>query len=461
MTDTRLHSDGLPRNPGVPLKEAPKGVKHMPKMLNVGIDVSLRNATIALLDQTGTRLGKPFEIPNTLPGAQELENRLVPLLKTGGFTHLRLGMEATSFYGFHLAEFLSASHGLTVWKPLVYLINPKRIHDFKGVFPERDKTDLVDAQLIAEFLRFGRLPAPYEGQAPYLPLQRLVRYRHHVVQTLQRETQYFLAHLFLQSPGWVQNRPISTLGASARAVLTEFTLDELTQMPLEDLAQFIAKAGKNRSPDPEALATAVQHAARESYRIRPELGKSVQLVLASVLRNLQALRASLKEINEAVADLGQGFQNPLRSVPGIGPVYASGLLASIRNIRRFHSDEALAKMAGLVWKRHQSGQFEAEERRLIRSADRTLRYYLVEAANSLRVHNEKYRAYYQKKYQEVKTHKHKRALVLTARKLVRLVFALLSKNQLYDPARCFLSAATVAQAGQSTAVESTQVLKEQ
>ena len=62
-----------------------------------------------------------------------------------------------------------------------------------------------------------------------------------------------------------------------------------------------------------------------------------------------------------------------------------------------------------------------------------LRYYLVEATNSLRIHNDKYRAYYQKKYKDVKKHQHKRVLVLTVRKLVRLVYALLTKNQLYQP----------------------------
>jgi transposase len=98
-------------------------------------------------------------------------------------------------------------------------------------------------------------------------------------------------------------------------------------------------------------------------------------------------------------------------------------------------------MVGLVWPRNQSGEFESQDKRLIRSADRYLRYYLVEAANSLRVHNEEYRIYYQKKYQKVKTHNHKRALVLTARKLVQFLYVLLGQNQLYDPARRFQSAA--------------------
>ena len=54
-----------------------------------------------------------------------------------------------------------------------------------------------------------------------------------------------------------------------------------------------------------------------------------------------------------------------------------------------------------------------------------------EAANSVRRHIPEYQAYYAKKYAEVPKHQHKRALALTSRKLVRLVFGLLAKNQLY------------------------------
>jgi hypothetical protein len=61
-----------------------------------------------------------------------------------------------------------------------------------------------------------------------------------------------------------------------------------------------------------------------------------------------------------------------------------------------------------------------------------LRYYLVEAANSLRLHNDDYAAYYRRKYDEVPKHRHKRALVLTARRFIRLAFALLSKGQIYN-----------------------------
>ena len=60
-----------------------------------------------------------------------------------------------------------------------------------------------------------------------------------------------------------------------------------------------------------------------------------------------------------------------------------------------------------------------------------LRYYFVLGADRLRQFNLEYKAYYWRKYNEVPKFQHKRALVLTARKLVRLVHALLTKNVPY------------------------------
>ena len=70
---------------------------------------------------------------------------------------------------------------------------------------------------------------------------------------------------------------------------------------------------------------------------------------------------------------------------------------------------------------------------MIHSGNRYLRYYLVEAANKVRQHDPDYAAFYAEKLSEAKTTPQKRALVLTARKLVRLVYALLRDNKLYTP----------------------------
>jgi hypothetical protein len=51
----------------------------------------------------------------------------------------------------------------------------------------------------------------------------------------------------------------------------------------------------------------------------------------------------------------------------------------------------------------------------------------------VRIHCPEYQAYYQAKVAQSPKHAHKRALVLTARKLVRLVDALLRTDTLYQP----------------------------
>ena len=95
----------------------------------------------------------------------------------------------------------------------------------------------------------------------------------------------------------------------------------------------------------------------------------------------------------------------------------------------------MAKFAGLKWRKHQSADFQAEETRLTRTGNRYLRYYLCEAANAVRMCDREYAAYYDCKFHEVRKHQHKRAIVLTARKLVRLVVRLLTTNQPYRPRR--------------------------
>ena len=61
-----------------------------------------------------------------------------------------------------------------------------------------------------------------------------------------------------------------------------------------------------------------------------------------------------------------------------------------------------------------------------------VRYYMIEATGSVVNHEPVYHEFYNKKFVEVRKHQHKRALALTSRKLIRLIFGLLDKNQLYS-----------------------------
>ena len=209
------------------------------------------------------------------------------------------------------------------------------------------------------------------------------------------------------------------------------SVDELANCDLESLTAFVSTAGRGRFTNPEATAKALQAAANGSYRLPKTINDSINQAMSVSIASMRALESQIKVLEKAIEQQFQIIPNTLTSIPGIGPVYSAGIIAEIGDIHRFQSQASVAKYAGLVWTQYQSGGFEAQNTRMIKSGNRYLRYYLLEAANSVRRCDSEFRRYYDLKFHEVNKFQHKRALALTARKLVRVVFRLLKDNRLY------------------------------
>lgn len=400
----------------------------------VGIDISQDEAVVCFLLADGKEPVPRWGVPNSQPGADALVAKVDELARRHGVTELRLAMEATGLYWWHLAGVLKDAPALAPYRPQVYALNPRLVADFRRHYGALPKTDRADAFVIAERLRFGRqLPPPFQVDARYAPLQRLTRFRMHLAQTLAREKSYFLTFLFLKFSGFSQTAPFKDpFGATSCAVLEEFTTEELAQRPLDELAAYLESKGRGRFSDPAALATTLQRAARDSYRLDQVLDEPITLVLGTTMATIKTLQAQLKAVDTTIARQLKAIPQLLDSVPGLGPVWIAGLIAEIGDVQRFADEAALAQYAGLVWKAHESGHFQAEDTSMTKAGNTYLRYYLVEAANSVRMHCPEYTAYYQTKLAQSTKHAHKRALVLTARKLVRLVDTLLRTDTRYQ-----------------------------
>jgi len=65
---------------------------------------------------------------------------------------------------------------------------------------------------------------------------------------------------------------------------------------------------------------------------------------------------------------------------------------------------------------------------MTKTGNKYLRYYLIEATSSVIRHVPTFNSYYQKKYDESSTHQHKRALALTTRKFIRMIFGKLKQK---------------------------------
>ncbi len=402
--------------------------------LFVGIDVGSQNNAVYLMKPDGSKHSS-FSVQNNRGGAKLLTEKIVSAVQSQGLTDVVIGMEATSIYGDSLVYALREDGKLGQYPRKIHVLNPKQVSKFKESYSDLPKNDNVDAFVIADKLRFGRITKEvYMDDYRYKALQTLTRARFYAVQDLTREKQRFANYLFLKCSGLAQDKDIKNTSATTLALMEHFeTADDLAYADLGELTAFIVKAGRGRFADAEATAKAVQAAARGSYRLPKTVNDSVNQAMSVSIAAMRALDSQIKVLDKAIEQQFEIIPNTLTSIPGIGKVYSAGIIAEIGDIHRFQSQASVAKFAGLVWTQHQSGNFEAQNTRLIKSGNRFLRYYLLEAANSVRRCDSEFRRYYDLKFKEVNKYQHKRALALTARKLVRLVFRLLKDDRLYKP----------------------------
>ena len=377
--------------------------------LFVGIDIGSRTNVVSAIDFSQDYFIRMKSIPNAQGGAEQLESMIADVLeKNHQFQYLIVAMESTGFYGVHIANYLSTCEKLAVFSTRVYCLNPKEVKGYKKSFNSLDKNDGIDSFVIADFARVGRINVkPWRG-SQYLALQRLTRHRMHITECIAREKTYMLNNIFLKFSEFAmlgkEEHPFSNkYGAAAEAILTEYKTNE------------------------ELVST---------YRLDKCLYDPLTTSISCSFNCISSFEKELKAIDAAILKTVRGLSETdytvMNSIPGIGKVYSAGILAEIGSIRCFPNDDALAKYCGIVWKQNQSGTFEAEDTPMNKAGNRYLRYYIIEATGSVINHCPEYKAFYDKKFAEVTTHQHKRALALTSRKFLRMLFGLLDKSQLYS-----------------------------
>ncbi|BDP97407.1 hypothetical protein EfmGK961_12230 [Enterococcus faecium] len=152
----------------------------------------------------------------------------------------------------------------------------------------------------------------------------------------------------------------------------DFTLDELAELPLEAFCDLLQEKGKGRFKQPEKIAKAIQRAITMSYRLGALAQESINVVL-SVLGFLYNCNKAVLD-NPCISSFLLIVVIPeyqcLTSIPGVGKVYAAGLIAEIGQIERFEDQTKLAKYAGLSWKVNQSGNYQSQNTPLTKQGNR-------------------------------------------------------------------------------------------
>ena len=306
------------------------------------------------------------------------------------------------------------------WKPVYNLLEETELtvlvvnaQHIKAV-PGR-KTDVGDAEWIAELLRHGLIRGSYIPDRSQRESRELVRYRRSLVQ--QRAQVVNRIQKVLEGANIKLSAVASdVVGASGRAIL------EALVAGVED-PKALAALAKGRLQEKRSLL-------EES--LRGTLGPHQRLLLQSHLRHLGFLDGEIERLNEEVRTRLRPFAATLQrleSVPGVGVQTAQAVVVEIgTDMRRFPTAAHLAS-----WARVCPGNHESAGKRKWSGTGRGnpwLRPALVQAAwSAARTKN----TYLSAQYHRLAARRgSKRAILAVAHTLLVIIYHLLRRGTTYQ-----------------------------
>lgn len=334
------------------------------------------------------------------------------------------------------------------WKPLynllegslcVLLVNAAHIKHVPG-----RKTDVKDAEWIAELLAHGLMRPSFVPPPPQRALRDLTRQRTHLIH--ERASEVNRMQKVLE---WANIKLASVVtdisGVSARAMLQALCEGQTDERALAELAK--GRLRSKRTELEQALRGTLQpHHAFMLTQHLALIDTFDEQIAAFDERIREAIegtrppcgpgsdtqadeRSSTQEQPSTAPDGAWAAQAILDAIPGIGERTAELILAELgTDMSRFPSKEHVSSWAGLAPGQHESAGKRRASR--IRDGNKYLRAALVQAAwAAVRKHDTFLRAYFGRL--SARRGKQK-AIVAVAHKILVVIYTLLKTGQLYQ-----------------------------
>ncbi len=390
-------------------------------MVYVGIDVAKDKHDCYIVNSDGEVLAEVFTISNDQDGFSLLFQRLQSAAPD--LSNVKVGLEATGHYSYNILGFL-LDKGLTT-----YVINPLHTNLFrKSTSLRRTKTDRVDARVIAAMMMSDVVLTSYTATSYHNEeLKSLTRYRFEKVRErarLKLSVSRLVNILFPELEKLVPSLHMQTV----YALLSELPgAKQIASCHLTHLKALLADASKGRYGREKAIA--IRDAAQRSIGSAMKM-KSMEL--QHTIRLIRELDAEISEIETAIQEIMDEMAPPILTIPGISYRMGAMILAEIGDFSRFYSPDKILAYAGLSPSTYQSGKLANAYPHMEKRGSRYLRYALFNATRFVCNWDPSFAAYLAKKLAEGKHYYV--AISHAAKKLVRLIFALMKSGKPYCPA---------------------------
>jgi len=385
----------------------------------VGIDVSKDKFDVCGITGDETKL---FQFSATMDrkGFEKLKGHLAAV----SISSVLIGMESTASYHVNLFSYL-VSEGYRV-----LLINPLLISNYVKMQLRKTKTDKKDAVVIAQFL-LANGDTLVQRATPSLisDLRDLARQRESLVDemtSLKIKIKQLLNITFpeLEHMAGIFTKSILKLLQQYPSAFTlrDADLGQLSQMLIAD------SYGHKR----EAFAAGLIKAAHSSIGSK---SPAKDMILKQKIALLLHLEDALQEITGMLIEMSRKLMNEeinlMTSLKGIGEKAAANFLIEMGgDINQYECSGKIIAMAGLDPAVYQSGKHEGKGR-ITKRGNRHLRRIIWLMTTKVIQYTDIFNVYYLKRRKEGLPYK--MAVLATAHKLIRVIYAMLTQRTTFCP----------------------------
>ena len=383
-------------------------------MYFVGIDISKFKHDCAIIDELGDVITPSWSFQNDCEGFSLFRELLDAL---DGET--KIGLEATGHYGQNLKLFLeSNSFSFMEFNPL--LIN--RFVRSKSL--RKTKTDSIDALMIARYL----MTVEYKPYPPsfytFEKLKSLTRFRDSLIRQRSKqlvELTNILDKVFPEFKPFFKGK----FSVTALYILAHYASPEKISNMNSKSYESLRRLSRGRFSMVDFVE--LKSLARNTVGATNDYLLQEMEITIDIYNQLQS---KVEEIEQQINDCVLVLDPPILTIPGIGVSSAAVILSEFGDFSKFSSPSKLLSFAGMEPRYFQSGTSECTGK-MVKHGSSHLRYAIMNCAQTVINNEPTFAAYYAKKRAEGKGHRV--ALSHIAKKLLRVIYTLQTKELTYNP----------------------------
>lgn len=390
--------------------------------LLVTVDVSKEKNTGYFRCPDGTEV-MPFEFTNNRSGFNKFYDMIEWTKTEKQLFRVVVGFESTGPYAEPLTHFLRNKDVELVQVNTVHTKKMKEVYDNSP-----GKTDKKDPKVIADLIELNRVLKVVVPEGISAELRRLTHARERYIKTKTSLLNQLYDLVFVIFPEFGQIiKDIQT--KTAQYLLNHYpTPQEIVNLGVDQLEVILHKVSRGRFGREKAQA--LFEAAQQTVGIREgqaSIVKEIKNLLQAIFQQQHFVDECESDISENLSEIP--WSRYLLSIKGIGKVTVAVVIGEVADFNHFKTSGEVEKFAGLNLFEISSGKHRGR-RRISKRGRWLLRKILYFASlNVVRkggIFHDKYQSYLDRGMPKQK------ALIAIARKLLRVMFAIVRDHKEFD-----------------------------